>query len=341
MTSIVDPPRCRLAPALWLLAMLACLLATGCAGTYQPMGPARTVPALVAERLTLADGLSVPLRRWAPPDGAKPRAIILALHGFNDYGNAFAAPGRYWAGQGILTLAYDQRGFGDTPQRGIWPGMPTLQADLSAAITAVRATYPDIPLFVLGESMGGAVVATRFAGQPLPDGVAGLILSAPAVWSRPTMPFYQRWALALAGWTVPWMELTPPRGLKIQASDNIPMLVALGRDPLMIRATRVDAVRGLTDLMDQAMAAMGSLPGPALVMYGRHEQVIPPVPVARALASLPQRPDIRVTRYPDGWHMLLRDLKAETVWRDVAAFVTDPAAPLPSGLAQATGRAGS
>jgi alpha-beta hydrolase superfamily lysophospholipase len=341
MTSIVDPPRCRLAPALWLLAMLACLLATGCAGTYQPMGPARMVPVLAAERLTLADGLSVPLRRWTPSGPMKPRAIILALHGFNDYGNAFAMPGQYWAGRGILTLAYDQRGFGDTPQRGIWPGIPTLQADLSAAMAAVRASYPNIPLYVLGESMGAAVVATRFTGQPLPDGVAGIILSAPAVWSRPTMPFYQRWALSLAGWTVPWMELTPPRGLKIQASDNIPMLVALGRDPLMIRATRVDAVRGLTDLMDQAMAAMARLPGPALVMYGRHEQVIPPVPVAQALASLPQRPDIRTVRYPDGWHMLLRDLKAETVWRDVAAFITDPAAALPSGLERARGRAGS
>jgi alpha-beta hydrolase superfamily lysophospholipase len=334
MMSIVDPRQRRLAPALWLLVLLACLFASGCAGTYQPMGPARMVPALAAERLTLADGLSVPLRRWAPAGPMKPRAIILALHGFNDYGNAFAMPGRYWAGQGILTLAYDQRGFGDTPQRGIWPGIPTLQADLSAAIVAVRAAYPGIPLYVLGESMGAAVVATRFAGQPLPDGVAGLILSAPAVWSRPTMPFYQRWALALAGWTVPWMELTPPRGLKIQASDNIPMLMALGRDPLMIRATRVDAVRGLTDLMDQAMAAMASLPGPALVMYGRHEQVIPPVPVAQALESLPHRPDIRIARYPDGWHMLLRDLKAETVWRDVAAFVTDPAAPPPGGSGQ-------
>ncbi|MDG5495417.1 alpha/beta fold hydrolase [Niveispirillum sp. BGYR6] len=332
MPIIAENGRLRPGLLIRLLALLGCFLISGCAGTYQPMGPAHTMPALAAERLTLADGLSVPLRRWAPAEGVRPRAVILALHGFNDYGNAFALPGRYWAGQGIVTLAYDQRGFGDTPNRGIWPGIPTLGADLSAAIAAVRAAYPDLPLYVLGESMGGAVVASRFAGQPLPEGVAGLILSAPAVWSRSTMPFYQRWALALAGWTVPWMELTPPRGLKIQASDNIPMLVALGRDPLMIRATRVDAVRGLTDLMDQAMAAMGHLPGPTLVMYGQHEQVIPPVPVAQALASLPADASIRRVRYPQGWHMLLRDLQAETVWRDVAAFVGDPAAPLPSGL---------
>jgi hypothetical protein len=29
--------------------------------------------------------------------------------------------------------------------------------------------------------------------------------------------------------------------------------------------------------------------------------------------------------------MLLRDLQAETVWKDIAAFLRDPAGPFPSG----------
>src|SRR5262249_47536372 len=45
------------------------------------------------------------------------RAVILALHGFNDYSHAFAMPGPLWAEQGIATYAYDQRGFGGTPMR--------------------------------------------------------------------------------------------------------------------------------------------------------------------------------------------------------------------------------
>ena len=32
-----------------------------------------------------------------------------------------------------------------------------------------------------------------------------------------------------------------------------------------------------------------------------------------------------------GYHMLLRDLDAEPVLADIAAWITDPAAPLPSG----------
>jgi len=42
-------------------------------------------------------------------------------------------------------------------------------------------------------------------------------------------------------------------------------------------------------------------------------------------------PNGRTAYYAHGWHMLLRDLQAETVWRDAEGFMRDPAAPLPSG----------
>lgn len=314
-----------------LFAVLLTLAA--CAPTLQPMGPRQAAPAITDTAFATADGLSLPLRRWLP-DG-RPRAVILALHGFNDYSNAFDAAGRWWAARGVATYAYDQRGFGAAGVRGIWPGTDTLAADLLDAAAAVKARHPDTPVFLLGESMGGAVVLTALAGRDLPPGVAGAILSAPAVWSRDTMPFYQRWALAAAGWTVPWMELKPPRNLNIRPSDNNEMLRALGRDPLVIKATRVDAVRGLTDLMDAAMRDSARFTVPSLVLYGANEQVIPPLPREKAMRRFPLAPSPgtgpRLALYPNGWHMLLRDLQAETVWRDVLAWIGDRAAPLPSG----------
>ena len=59
------------------------------------------------------DGATLPLKSWLP-DG-KPKAVILALHGFNDYSNAFKDSGEEWAKHGIATFAYDQRGFGAAP----------------------------------------------------------------------------------------------------------------------------------------------------------------------------------------------------------------------------------
>jgi hypothetical protein len=41
---------------------------------------------------------------------------------------------------------------------------------------------------------------------------------------------------------------------------------------------------------------------------------------------------LHIAVYRNGWHMLLRDLEGETVWRDIAAWIADPAiAALPSG----------
>jgi alpha-beta hydrolase superfamily lysophospholipase len=168
------------------------------------------------------------------------------------------------------------------------------------------------------------------AGQP-PPAVRGIILSAPAVWGRDSMGVFERAALWLAYHVAPGWELTG-EGLNIQASDNIEMLRRLGRDPLVIKATRVDAIEGLVDLMDRAAAAAPSVRVPALVLYGAKDQIIPADATWRMIEQLPgSGASPRVAVYPHGWHMLLRDLDAATVIDDVAAWIADPAAPLPSG----------
>ena len=35
--------------------------------------------------------------------------------------------------------------------------------------------------------------------------------------------------------------------------------------------------------------------------------------------------------YKSGYHMLLRDTEAKTLWRDIAAWIDDPTKALPSG----------
>ena len=304
-----------------LFVLLLCVAA--CAPTIRPPGPSVISPGLAKDYVIVADGALLPLHSWLPE--GQLQAVILALHGFNDYGNFFAAPGTWFAAHGIAAYAYDQRGFGAAPDPGMWPGAAALSADLTAATRLLRARHPGIPFYLLGESMGGAVVMTAVTGDDPPP-VDGVILSAPAVWARSTMPAYQRGALWLAAHTVPWMTLSG-RGLQRQPSDNIEMLRALGRDPLVIKETRVDAVWGLTNLMDAALAAAPRLPTPALILYGEHDQIIPEEPIDRMIASLPAGSGDsgrRVIRYPGGYHMLLRDLDAETVWSDILAWIDKP-----------------
>jgi len=316
----------RLAAAL----ILSVALLGGCVASLNPAGPDRTDPALTAETIRTADGADLPLRVWSPPD-RPPRGVVLALHGMNDYSNAFATVGPALAARGLVTYAYDQRGFGRGPHPGQWSDKSAMAADAIAAARLLSRRHPGLPLFLLGESMGGAVVIEALTMAPPPPAIAGAILSAPAVWGRASMGPLQRAVLWLTNALLPGLTLTG-RGLEIQPSDNIEMLRALSRDPLVIKETRVDAIHGLVDLMDAAQADIARLPVAALVLYGEKDQVIPPDPLWEAVATLPRRDrDQRAAFYPEGWHMLLRDLQAARVIEDIAAWTADPAAPLPSG----------
>jgi acylglycerol lipase len=162
----------------------------------------------------------------------------------------------------------------------------------------------------------------------------GYILAAPAVWGRVTMPAYQTALLWLTVHTVPWMTLTG-RGLNITPSDNIAMLRALSRDPLVLKETRVDAVWGIVNLMDGALAAAPRFDAPALFLYGARDEVVPPGATLRMFDGLPANSPQTIAIYADGYHMLLRDLEAPVVWRDIASWIDDRDAALPSGFASA------
>jgi len=317
----------RVGSMLLFLASLA-----GCATPLvQQRGERLTTPRLEADRVVAADGAALPLSVWRP-QGA-PRAVVLALHGFNDYRQAFAEVGPFLATRGIATYAYDQRGFGATEQRGIWPGTALLVDDARTVAALLRQAHPGRPLYLLGESMGGAVAMSVLAETPAAaDGTA---LAAAAVWGRATMNPLQRAALWLVAHSVPGLQLSG-RGLGITASDNEAMLRALGRDPLMLKEARADTLWGMANLMDRALAAAPGLRVPALVLYGARDEIIPRRPTCRMLATLASSARV-VAIYPNGYHMLTRDLGARVVLEDLAAWLADPASPLPSGY-EAAGR---
>jgi len=308
-----------------LIALLLLVLGA-CAPRVEGAGPPRIVPALDDGAIVAADGARLPLRVWRAE--GETRAVIVALHGFNDYGAAFEDPARDWAKRGITTYAYDQRGFGATATRGLWPGTEALVSDLDAALRLVRAANPGVPLVVVGESMGGAVAMVYAAREASPP-IDGLVLAAPAVWGWRSMNLFYRASLWLGAHVTPWAHVTG-RGLGIKPSDNREMLIALGKDPLIIKETRIDAVYGLVDLMSAAFDAAERITVPTLVLYGENDQLVPKGPTFAMLARL--KAPHRVAIYPGGYHMLLRDLDAAVVRADVAAWVLDPGRPLPSGL---------
>jgi len=335
--------RSRTAP--WALsALLLGLALASCASPrLVPAGAERLAPRLetsTPERprriiARMPDGARLPLRVW-PADlaPADPIAVVLALHGFNDYGNTFVALAERLAADGVRTYAVDQRGFGEAPLPGHWHGSERLAADVPVLLQLLRQRHPGAPVYVIGVSMGAAVAMTAAARDRLQ--ADGLVLIAPAVWARESMPWYQRAMLEIAVRTLPDTRLEGA-GIDIRPSDNRAMLRAMGKDPLVIKDARIHALWGITNLMDLASTAAPRLDEnrlgmPVLILYGAHDEVIPPSAFCRFVARLPRGAGApQLVLYRHGWHMLTRDLQGARVRHDIATWLLHPGAPLPSG----------
>jgi alpha-beta hydrolase superfamily lysophospholipase len=291
-------------------------------------GPTINPGQLTETTFVTADGTHLALSKWP---ASSPKAVLIALHGFNDYRLFFKEPGQFLSQNQILCYSYDQRGFGNSHEAGFWAGQETYAQDLILFIDLIKARHPSLPIYLLGESMGGAVIINTM-NLPEKPTVDGLILSAPAVWGRTTMPWYQTSLLWLLAHTTPWLTLTG-EGIEITPSDNTEMLIALGRDPLVIKETRVDAIYGLTNLMDSALDSADKISTKTLLLYGEKDEIVPLQPIILWTNNLASESFIEKTFaiYQNGYHMLLRDLQATLVWQDIVHWINSSSHPLPSG----------
>lgn len=283
---------------------------------------------LTSDAVISFDGAKLGLSTWSPPAG-EPWAVVVAAHGMNDYANAFHFLGKALAGEGVATLAYDQRGFGRSPGRGVWAGKTLMAEDLRTVVALARARYPNARIAVVGESMGGSVAAVAFASDN-PPAADRLILSAPGVWGFSSQPLPNKTLLWLAASFTGSKVYTPPRWLtdRIYPTDNREELIAMGRDRLMIWGARSDTLYGLVKLMDRAAGAVGDDNVPTLYLYGANDDIIPKNAAFKAVRGL--KPSDRSAYYAAGHHLLTRDKQRAVVIADILAFLRDAEAPLPS-----------
>ena len=259
--------------------------------------------------------------------------MVLALHGMNDSRDAWELPGPELADAGMAVFAPDQRGFGATTTRGYWPGTQGLVDDARQMTRLLKARFPGTPIYLMGESMGAAVLMV-LATEPDAPRVNGYVLVAPAVWGRSEMSPFLRFVLWFADHTMPGLKLENHGYIKITPTDNHAALVRLSNDPLTLFGTRVDATEGLVDLMDTALAAAPKFHDRALFLYGGKDDLVPKRATLATWRALPEDGPRRAY-YPNQYHLALRDLERATVINDVIAWMRNPGAPLPSNADEA------
>ena len=323
------PPRLT---ALVLLGLTACMPSPAQIASVPARDHLLTIsgPAPLPIQFDLTDGTSLAGRVWRHD---QPRHIVLGVHGFNDHSKAFEPLAQHLRNElGATVYAYDQRGFGANPSPGIWPGADPLLEDLRQIAMQLRQRQAGLPFTVVGESMGGAVV---WVAASEPPGLLAdqLVLKAPAVWGANSMPWYQRLSLKFMNAVAPDMSLTGRgvQSLGITPTNDPDVSRELSRDPLFIKATRISSLDGVTELMGRAQALSIPPPQRSLVLYGLRDRIIPPPPVCDWLTHLngtgAASTELDFVIYPDGWHLLTRQLQTREVLRDMQHWIVK--IPLP------------
>ena len=139
-----------------------------------------------------------------PPNGEM-NILVVMVHGIGEHSGCYVHLAQKFVDQSIGFLAYDLRGHGrSTGVRG-HATLKDLKDDLNVIIENMREKFPNIPIVLLGHSMGGQIVTSCAIDQNLD--VQGFIASSP--WLKLAnlpSPFFirlARWASRIVPqWTV-------------------------------------------------------------------------------------------------------------------------------------------
>lgn len=134
---------------------------------------------LGASTSTSAQRQPAPCRSWVNPQ-ERPTACLLCIHGLGLQSNSYEFFGNEQSKRGLAVYAIDVRGFGSwmKAQGKTKVNFDDCLLDIKQALESIRAANPGLPVYILGESMGGAI-ALRAASM-YPDLIDGLISSVPA-----------------------------------------------------------------------------------------------------------------------------------------------------------------
>lgn len=234
-------------------------------------------------RLSTADSTRLALFDWLLPNGQRPRALVLIVHGLGEHAGRYAELAADLNAWGYTVRAYDQRGHGQSSgARGDAPHPHALVHDLAEVVDHTRASHPDLPVLLLGHSLGG-VVAARFVSLGLRP-VDGLVLSSPAL--DPGMSGFQKRLLAWLPRVAP--QLRVGNGLKLQyLSHNPAVAPAYRRDPLVHDRIGVAIARFLAEDGEATIAAAPMWGVPTLLMYAGDDRLVNPEGSRRFAAAAP------------------------------------------------------
>jgi acylglycerol lipase len=257
-----------------------------------------------------AAGVALFRRGWIPDDV---RASVLVVHGFGEHSGRYDHVGNWLAQRGFAVHAYDHRGHGRSEGRRCHVDrFDEYLDDLAAVLERVRDEGPGGPLFLIGHSMGGLVVAA-FARERSPT-VSGAVLSGAAL----ALP-QGRMRIRIARWIRAVLpRLRPSAGLDLTGLSTDPrVLTAYLADPLVERRMTASLAVELLGAVERTSLHGADVALPLLVLHGGDDSICASEGSERFAAAARSA---RFIRYPGLRHEIFNEPSFAEVLSDVASF---------------------
>lgn len=223
--------------------------------------------------ITTPQGATLALRDWPLPEGVKPRALVLIVHGLGEHSGRYEHVALQLNRWGFAVRAFDLGGHGlSSGARGGLPDDYRLLDDLATVLDRSRAAMaPGLPLVLLGHSLGG-LIAARFVSLKL-RAVDALVLSSPAL--DPGLNLFQKLLLATLPKIAP--NLRVGNGLDANFLSHDAAVVAAYRADALVHdriGARLALFIAQAGLQTRALARQWSVP--TLLMYAGQDRLVHP-----------------------------------------------------------------
>jgi alpha-beta hydrolase superfamily lysophospholipase len=244
-----------------------------------------------------------------------PRASVLIVHGFAEHSGRYEHVGRWLAERGFAVHAYDHLGHGHSSgPRCHVERFDQYLDDLASVLEHLRKDSPNHPIFLVGHSMGGLIVAT-FARERRPD-VAGIVLSGPALAVAQGRTRVQMWLARVLRIVAPRLKMASGLDLDGLASDPR-VLEAYLADPLVESRLTVSLAAELMSTVERTAPGGGEIALPLLALHGSDDTLCAPSGSEQFATAAPRG---RFILYRGLRHEIFNEPSYEEVLGDVASF---------------------
>lgn len=256
------------------------------------------------------DGRTLALYDWMLQPGLAVRGVVLLVHGLGEHMGRYQALAELLTTWGFAVRGYDQHGHGESHGvRGSLPNDTCLLDDLAEVIDETRTRMaPDVPLILLGHSLGG-LVAARLVALKMRT-VQALVLSSPALDAG--LSAFQKLQVTLIPRLLPNLRVgngLDPKDL----SHDAKVVEAYKADRLV--HDRISARLGAF-IAEAGPATVALAPGwsvPTLLMYAGQDRCVNPEG-SRRFSQLAPAALVHTVRFGDLYHELFNELHAAPVF---------------------------